>query len=44
MLREVHRDTGVAKEFGKPKLYPFDLESVLPWWSRFDDLNKEDAA
>jgi hypothetical protein len=44
MLREVHRDTGAAKEFGKPKLYPFDLESVLPWWSRIDDLNEEDAA
>ena len=44
MLREVHRDTGAAKEFGKPKLYPFDLEDVLPWWSRFGEVDDEDAA
>jgi hypothetical protein len=42
MLREVHRDTGASKRFGKPKLYPFDLENVLPWWSRFDELNEEE--
>jgi hypothetical protein len=41
MLREVHRDTGAAKEFGKPKPYPFDMENVVPWWSRFDELNDE---
>ncbi len=42
MLREVHRNTGATKEFGKPKLYPFDMENVLPWWSRFDELNDEE--
>lgn len=45
MLREVHRDTAAAKEFGKPKFYPFDMGNVLPWWSRIDELNDEgDAA
>ena len=45
MLREVHRDTGAAKEFGKPKLYPFDMKNVLPWWSLIDEFNDdEDAA
>jgi len=44
MLREVHRDTGAAKEFGKPKLYPFDMENVLPWWRRFDELSEEKDA
>ncbi|MFZ0457133.1 MAG: hypothetical protein WAM17_01545 [Rhodoplanes sp.] len=45
MLREVHRDTGAAKEFGKPKRYPFDMRNVLPWWTRFDEFNdQEDAA
>jgi hypothetical protein len=44
MLGEVHRDTGAAKEFGKPKLYPFNLDNVLPWWSRFDELNDEEYA
>lgn len=44
MLREVHRDTGAAREFGKPKLYPFDMENVLPWWSRFGELNEEQRA
>jgi hypothetical protein len=42
MLGQVHRDTGATKEFGKPKPYPFDLENVLPWWSRFDELTDED--
>jgi hypothetical protein len=42
MLREVHRDTGAAKKFDKPKLYPFDMENVLPWWSRFGELNKKE--
>jgi hypothetical protein len=36
MLREVHRDTGAEEKLAKPKLYPFDMENVLPWWSRFD--------
>src|SRR4029077_12975451 len=44
MLREVHRDTGAAKEYGEPKLYPFDLENVLPWWRRFDELSEEKDA
>ena len=44
MLRDVHRDTGAAKEFGKPKPYPFNLEGVLPWWSRFDELSEEEDA
>ncbi len=44
MLGQVHRDTGAAKEFGKPKPYPFDLDYVLPWWSRFDELTDEDDA
>ncbi len=44
MLREVHRDTGAAKEFGKSKLYPFDMENVLPWWSRFGELDDEEDA
>jgi hypothetical protein len=38
MLREVHRDTGAETKLAKPKLFPFDMENVLPWWSRFDDL------
>jgi hypothetical protein len=37
MLGGVHSATGAAKEFGKPKLYPFDMEHVLPWWSRFEE-------
>jgi hypothetical protein len=44
MLREVHRDTGASKAVGKPKRYPFDLDKVLPWWSRFDGLNEEEDA
>jgi hypothetical protein len=45
MLREVHRDTGAAEKFGKPKRYPFDMARVLPWWNRFKELNgEEDAA
>jgi hypothetical protein len=44
MLREVHRDTGADKEFDKPKPYPFDMENVLPWWTRFGERNGEDAA
>ena len=45
MLREVHRDTGASKQFGKPKPYPFDMENVLPWWSRIDEHDgKEDTA
>lgn len=41
MLREVHRDTGAAADFGNPKPYPFDLENVLPWWNRIDKLEKQ---
>lgn len=45
MLSNVHDDTGAAKEFGKPKKYPFDLESVLPWWNRFEaEDDDEDGA
>ncbi|MGI8853925.1 MAG: hypothetical protein ACR2GC_11695 [Methyloceanibacter sp.] len=44
MLREVHRDTGASKEFGEPKLYPFDMENVLPWWNRLGKLNDEEDA
>jgi hypothetical protein len=44
MLREIHRDTGASQQFGKPKLYPFDMRDVLPWWSRFDELNDEEDA
>lgn len=43
MLREVHRDTGAEKKLAKPKLYPFDMEDVLPWWSRFDELGDTQA-
>jgi hypothetical protein len=43
MLINVHRDRGAVKEFGDPKPYPFDLDSVLPWWSRFGD-DEEKAA
>jgi hypothetical protein len=42
MLREVHRDTGAAREFGKPKLYPFAIENVLPWWNRIPDESDDD--
>jgi len=44
MLREIHRDAGSAEKFGKPKPYPFAMEKVLPWWSRFDGVNKEENA
>jgi hypothetical protein len=44
MLREVHRHTGAAEEFGKPKRYPFDMADVLPWWTRFRELRGEDTA
>lgn len=45
MLREVHREVGAEKDFGKPKPYPFDMAHVLPWWNRFgEDINEgEDA-
>jgi hypothetical protein len=43
MLKEVHRDTGATKAFGKPKPYPFNLESVLPWWDRFDEFDEEES-
>jgi hypothetical protein len=43
MLSAVHRDTGAAEKFGKPKLYPFNLEDVLPWWNRFDADNHVDG-
>jgi len=36
-LRQIHRDSKAAKDFGPSKAYPFDLEAVLPWWSRFGD-------
>jgi hypothetical protein len=42
MLSAVHRDTGAAKEFGEPKPYPFDLDSVLPWWNRLDEFTDTD--
>ncbi len=42
MLYNVHRDTGAAKEFGKPKRFPFDLENVLPWWGRLNELKKRE--
>jgi hypothetical protein len=45
MLSDVHRDTGAIKDFGKPKLYPFDMQNVLPWWGRIRALrNEEDDA
>jgi hypothetical protein len=44
MLNEVHRDTGAAKGFGKPKPFPFALENVLPWWDRFGEDDDEEAA
>jgi hypothetical protein len=44
MLREIHHDSGAAKEFGKPRLYPFDIEKVLPWWGRFGELSDEENA
>jgi hypothetical protein len=44
MLREIHRDTGAVEDFGKPKLYPFDMENVLPWWNRFEEFNDEEDA
>jgi hypothetical protein len=45
MLFNIHRDTGAAKQFGKPKPYPFDLENVLPWWNRFgEEMNEEEDA
>ena len=45
MLRNIHSDTGAAEEFGKPKLYPFDMEDVMPWWNRLREFaDKEDAA
>lgn len=39
MLERVHADTGAAEKFGKPKLYPFEMENVLPWWSRIEEVN-----
>jgi hypothetical protein len=43
-LSNVHRDTGAAKGFGKPKPYPFDMENVLPWWNRFGEASDEEDA
>lgn len=43
MLREVHRDTGAAKDFGEPRPYPFDLVDVLPWWGRLDVFDHIEA-
>ena len=40
----MHRDTGAAEEFGEPKLYPFNVENVLPWWSRIGELSDEEEA
>jgi hypothetical protein len=42
MLSNVHGDTGAAKEFGKRKLYPFNMENVLPWWNRFGEVDGEE--
>ena len=42
MLGQIHHDTEAAKEFGKQKLYPFDMENVLPWWSRLNKLKEEE--
>ena len=42
ILINVHHDTGAAKEFGKPKLYPFDIANVLPWWNRFGEETNEE--
>jgi hypothetical protein len=42
MLSNVHSDTGAAKEFGKPKRYPFEMDNVLPWWTRFGELDDEE--
>jgi hypothetical protein len=44
MLGNVHSDTGAAKKFGKPKRYPFEMENVLPWWTRFGELEDEEEA
>jgi hypothetical protein len=38
-LREVHRDSKGAKEFGPRKDFPFDLANVLPWWNRVDEMD-----
>jgi hypothetical protein len=43
MLREVHRHTGAAEESSKPKPYPFDMESVLPWWGRIGEPDEEEV-
>jgi hypothetical protein len=40
-LREVHRDSQAASELGPAKRYPFELDKVLPWWSRFDAGDEE---
>jgi hypothetical protein len=42
MLRQVHRDTGAVAEFGNQRPYPFDMESVLPWWNRIDQSDEEE--
>src|ERR1700733_13439507 len=44
MLSNVHSDTGAAKEFGKPRRYPFHIEKVLPWWTRFGEIDDEEDA
>jgi hypothetical protein len=43
-IREVHRDTGAVQEYDAPKPYPFNLEKVLPWWGRLDELRKQNSA
>ena len=34
--REINNDNPV-----QPKLYPFDLGDVLPWWSQFEDMQRQ---
>jgi hypothetical protein len=39
-LHNVHRDRTAEKDPMEPKQFPFELDSVLPWWKRSDEFNK----
>lgn len=37
-LREIHRDTEGARQFGPARAFPFDLGELLPWWGALQQV------
>ena len=41
-LREINREEAANQEPIEPKRFPFELDSLLPWWTRTNDLKRKD--